>query len=96
MKRRSPRVVSRPKMPCRGAPPGERHSSRPISAMQAKMKAKKAIVAGVQAIQKPLKRGWVQEKALPAGSLLRLPQPACCARAATGARSVAARRSARI
>ena len=75
MKSRSPRVVSRPSTPWRGAPPGARHSRRPISAMQPKTKAKKASVAGVQAIQKPPKSGWVQEK--PCGSCLpTLPQPA--------------------
>ena len=34
----------------------------PIAAIARKMKAKKASVAGVQAIQKPPKSGWVQEK----------------------------------
>ena len=50
------------------------------------MKTKKASVAGVQAIQKPSKSGWVQEK--PFGSCLpRLPQPALAwAWASAGAR----------
>ena len=61
-KRRSPRVVSRPRTPWRGAPPGRRHSRRPMSAMAPKTKVR---VAGVQAIQKPPTSGWVQEKPAP-------------------------------
>ncbi len=62
-----------------------------MNAMAPKTKAKKARVAGVQAIQKPPKSGWVQEKPASSCALPTLPQPACACASAADGRTVAAR-----
>src|SRR5262245_37791221 len=51
MKRRSPRVVSSPRTPRRGAPPGAKYSQTDMPTRHRKMKMKKAAVGHVQAIQ---------------------------------------------
>ena len=48
---RSPRVVSKRRMPTRGEPPGEAYSQTPIAAISEKMTMKKIAVGQVQAIQ---------------------------------------------
>ncbi len=55
MNNRSPRVVSSPSTPRRGAPPGRRHSQKIMPPMQSATKTKKAAVGQVQAIHdKPM------------------------------------------
>src|SRR5215470_7760212 len=51
MNSRSPRVVSRPRIPRRGAPPGAKYSQTDMLTRHTKMKTKKAAVGHVQAIQ---------------------------------------------
>ena len=53
MNKRSPRVVSRPKTPRRGEPPGLRYSHTPIREIHRPINKKNAIVARVQAIHVP-------------------------------------------
>src|SRR5882724_13044945 len=51
MNSRSPRVVSRPRIPRRGAPPGAQYSHTDMPTRHRKMKTKNAAVGHVQAIQ---------------------------------------------
>ena len=50
MKSRSPRVVSKPRTPCRGFPPGEYHSHTDMATRASNMKTKNAAVGHVHAI----------------------------------------------
>jgi hypothetical protein len=50
MKSRSPRVVSKPRTPCRGFPPGEYRSHIDMPTSARNMKAKNAAVGHVHAI----------------------------------------------
>src|SRR5690606_23924950 len=72
---RSPRVVSKRRMPTRGLPPGETRSHTAIATSSARMVAKKAAVGQVQAIQEKVIGALLRKRLRRPSSALRAPSP---------------------